>query len=84
MVLRQGERADAGPRGALAAGGLGLLQAAVVVTLLGGVLLILHRIGGGKCHPAMRQLESREEKEGPSVTQQSNYNLGPKSRVIDH
>lgn len=83
VVLGQGEGADTGSRRAFAAGGLRLLQATVVVTLLGRVLLVLHWIGSGKRHSAMGELQWRRG-EGPSVRQQSNYNLGPKTRLIDH
>ena len=57
VVLGQGQGpSDAGPVGRLGAGCLGLLQAAVIVTVLGGVLQVLSLIGCGEGHSAVGEL----------------------------
>lgn len=56
VVLRQSQGPDPRPRRRLGAGGLRLLQAAVVVAVLGRILQILRLIGRGEGHPAVREL----------------------------
>lgn len=53
VVLRQRQRPDPGPRRRLGAGRLRLLQAAVVVAVLGRVLQVLRLIGRGEGHSAV-------------------------------
>lgn len=56
VVLRQSQRPDPRARRGLGAGRLRLLQAAVVVAVLGRVLEILRLIGRGEGHSAVGQL----------------------------
>lgn len=56
VVLRQRQRADPRARRRLGAGRLRLLQAAVVVAVLGRVLQVLRLIGRGEGHAAVGQL----------------------------
>lgn len=62
VVLRQGQGPDARARRRLAAGGLGLLQAAVIVAVLGGVLQVLHGVGSGESHSPMGVLKNKRGK----------------------
>lgn len=54
VVLGQGQGAKPGPRGRLAGWRLRLLQAAVVVAVLGRVLQLLGLAGGGEGDSAVR------------------------------
>lgn len=56
VVLRERQGPDPGPRRGLGAGRLRLLQAAVVVAVLGRVLEVLRLIGCGEGHPAVGEL----------------------------
>lgn len=56
VVLRQSQRPDPRPRRWLGAGGLRLLQAAVVIAVLGCVLQILRLIGRREGHSTVGQL----------------------------
>lgn len=58
VVLGQSQRSDPRPRRGLGAGGLGLLQTAVVVAVLRGVLQVLSLIGGGEGDSSGGQLET--------------------------
>ena len=58
VVLRQGQGPDARPGRRLGAGRLRLLQPAVIVAVLGGVLGVLYGVGGGEGHATMRVLEA--------------------------
>lgn len=54
VVLGQGQGAEPGSRGRLAGRRLRLLQATVIVTVLGRVLQLLGLTGGGECDAAVR------------------------------
>lgn len=56
VVFRQRQRADPRARRRLGTGRLRLLQAAVVVAVLGRVLQVLRLIGRGEGHAAVGQL----------------------------
>lgn len=56
VVLRQRQRSDPRARRRLGAGRLRLLQAAVVVAVLGRILQVLRLIGRGEGHPAVGEL----------------------------
>lgn len=61
VVLRQGQGPDARARRRLAAGGLGLLQAAVIVAVLRGVLQVLHGVGSGESHSPVGVLKTNKQ-----------------------
>lgn len=61
VVLGQRQGPDPGPRRGLGAGRLRLLQAAVVVAVLGGVLELLRLIGCGEGHSAVGELRLAEQ-----------------------
>lgn len=63
VVLWQGQGPDAWARRRLAAGGLGFLQATVIIAVLGGILQVLHGIGSGESHSPMAVLENKQKKQ---------------------
>ena len=59
VLLRQGEGPETwAPRGGLAAGGLRLVQAAVVEAVGGVLQVLLHRLGGGEGDPPVGVLRA--------------------------
>ena len=78
VVLGQRQGADPGPRGGLGAGRLRLLQAAVVVAVLGRVLQVLQvlrLIGRGESHSAVGRLWLEEREKGGGISDLSQSQL---------
>lgn len=63
VVLRQGQGPDAWTRWWLAARSFRLLQATVIVAVLGGVLQVLHGVGGGEGHSPMGVLKRKKKRQ---------------------
>lgn len=61
VLLRRRQGPDPGPRRRLGAGRLRLLQAAVVVAVLGRVLQVRRLIGCGEGHAAVGELDRKED-----------------------